>query len=373
MAQERKILVVKIGTSTLIGSDGALDRSYLDALALQVAAVRDAGWSPIVVTSGAIGCGLEVLGQRERPSDMPSLQAAASVGQVELSSAYATAFGKVGATTSLILLTRHDTASRSAYLHARDALLRLVDMGIVPIVNENDATSVEQIRFGDNDTLAALVACLVRASLCVIFSDIDGLYDGSPTDAASKLIPFVERITPDILAVAGGTGSSLGSGGMLTKVRAARVLMVAGIPMVVCHGRAQGALKRLIDGEAVGTRFEASTVPHEITNYKLWIALGDTAKGSLVVDNGARGALVNRGSSLLAVGVKSVSGGFHAGDIVDIIDGEGHLFARGKVRASSDEVSLAAGHSQSQLQANSVLSHLGKHELIHRDELVVFE
>lgn len=373
MADANKILVVKIGTSTLIGKDGSLDRAYLDGLAHQLAAVRNAGWAPIVVTSGAIGCGLEVLGIDKRPTDIPSLQAAASVGQVELSTAYAQAFERVGLTTSLVLLTRHDTASRSAYLHARDAFLRLIELGVVPIVNENDATSVEQIRFGDNDTLAALVACLVRASLCVIFSDIDGLYDGNPNLPESNLITHVERITPDILAVAGGTGSSLGSGGMLTKVRAARVLMIAGIPMVICHGRAEDALVHIVSGEKVGTRFAAAGVPHEITNYKLWIALGDTAKGALTVDGGARGALVGKGSSLLAVGVVGVSGSFDAGDIVDVVDTEGNLVARGKVQASSDEVALAAGHSQTALLGNSVLAHLGSHELIHRDEMVVFE
>lgn len=373
MNAQRKILVVKIGTSTLIGSEGGLDRAYLDALAAQLSQVREAGWAPIVVTSGAIGCGLEVLGIHERPTDIPSLQAAASVGQVELSSAYAEAFSRFGLTSSLVLLTRHDTASRNAYLHARDALARLVELGVVPIVNENDATSVEQIRFGDNDTLSALVACLVKARLCVIFSDVDGLFNGNPSDPASQLIERVERITPEVFSVAGGVGSKLGSGGMITKIRAARVLMTAGIPLVVCHGRADNALQRLVAGEAIGTRFESDAVPHEITNYKLWIALGDTPRGSVIVDAGAKQALLAKGSSLLAVGVKGVVGAFDAGDIVDVQDEEGYLFARGKVQASSDEVSLASGKTQSDLKRNSVLSHLGQHELIHRDEMVVFE
>lgn len=373
MTGSKKILIVKIGTSTLVGADGVLDRAYLDSLATQLRSVIDAGWAPIVVTSGAIGCGLEALGLTERPTDMPSLQAAASTGQVVLSSAYAAALAKVGLTSSLVLLTRHDTASRSAYLHARDALVRLVELGVVPIINENDTTSVEQIRFGDNDTLAALVACLVRAHLCVIFSDIDGLYDGDPAKPESKLIEKVERITPDIMAVAGGTGSTLGSGGMATKVQAARVLMIAGIPLVICQGRAEAALPRLVAGESLGTRFAAAGVPHEITNYKLWIALGDTARGSLIVDEGARAALTERGSSLLAVGVTGTAGTFAAGDMVDVLDTSGYLIARGKVQASSDEVALAAGKAQTELKQNSVLAHLGEHELIHRDEMVVFE
>ena len=373
MTDGQKILVVKIGTSTLVNESGALDRDYLDKLANQLRHVVDAGWAPIVVTSGAIGCGLEALGIQERPSDMPSLQAAASTGQVVLSSAYAAALEKVELTSSLVLLTRHDTASRSAYLHARDALLRLVELGVVPIVNENDTTSVEQIRFGDNDTLAALVACLVRAQFCVIFSDIDGLYDGNPSAEGSKLIEQVERITPDIMAVAGGTGSTLGSGGMATKVQAARALMIAGIPLVICHGRAEDALPRLVAGEALGTRFASANVPHEITNFKLWIALGNTPNGSLIADDGACRALTKGGSSLLAVGVTGVSGTFEAGDIVDVLNSSGYLIARGRIQAGSDEVVLAAGKSQGELKDNSVLAHLGEHELIHRDEMVVFE
>lgn len=373
METQRKILVVKIGTSTLVGSGTPYDEGFLQSLAAQLAAVREAGWAPIVVTSGAIGCGLEALGINKRPADMPSLQAAASVGQGVLVSAYGAALEAAGIKSSLVLLTRHDTASRSAYLHARDALLRLVDFGVVPIVNENDTTSVEEIRFGDNDTLAALVSCLVKAELCVIFSDIEGLYDRSPHEEGAQLLSLVQRITPEIMSVAGGTGSSLGSGGMQTKVSAARVLMAAGIPLVVCHGRAEGALPRLIAGEALGTRFAAASTPHEITNYKLWIALGDSPHGSLVVDAGARLALVERGSSLLAVGVTNVQGSFNAGDIVDILDASGYLIARGKVQASSDEVALAAGKAQAELKDNMVLSHLGEHELVHRDEMVVFE
>lgn len=370
---DMKIVVVKIGTSTIIGKDTAYDQGFLNSLAAQLAEVRQQGWSPVVVTSGAIGCGLEELGIRERPNDIPSLQAAASVGMGVLMTAYAKAFSHVGMKAAEVLLTRHDTANRSAYLHARDALLRLLELGVVPIVNENDTTSVEQIRIGDNDTLAALVSCLVKAQLCVIFSDVEGLFNGNPADPSSQLVSLVQRITPDVLSVAGGTGTTVGSGGMLTKVKAARVLMIAGIPMVICHGRTADALPRLVAVESIGTRFEAGQVAHEITNYKLWIALGDAVKGSLTIDDGAKRALVERGSSLLAVGVSGVSGSFEAGDIVDINDTDANLVARGKVQASSDEVALAAGLSQTELQNNRVLSHLGAHELIHRDELVVFE
>ena len=203
----------------------------------------------------------------------------------------------------------------------------------MPIINENDTISVEQIRVGDNDTPAALVSCLIKADLCVIFSDIEGLYTANPfIDPSAHLISEVEKITPEIMAIAGGVTSKVGSGGMITKIRAARVLMVAGIEMIICHGRLENNLIKIISGEPVGTVFTPLST-HDITPRKLWIALGDTAKGSLVVDNGAKQALISKGSSLLAVGVCGLEGSFVPGDIVDIKDKNDHLFARGKAGA----------------------------------------
>ena len=374
MARASRTLVVKIGSSTLIDKKGRLDRQYLHNLARQLEELREMGWAPIVVSSGAIAVGLNELGIKERPHDVPSLQAAASVGQGVLSTAYAEIFEEYGMLTSVVLLTRHDTASRHAYLHARDALNRLLDFGVVPIVNENDTTSVEEIKFGDNDTLSAIVACLVKADHSVIFSDVKGLYDANPNDnPQAKLISRVDRVTEDIMGVAGGVGSKVGSGGMVTKIRAARVLMVAGIPLTVCEGHEPDALVRIAKGEPVGTLFSASFKPHEITGYKLWIALGDSAKGSIVVDDGAKMALKDRGKSLLCVGVSSVQGFFEAGDIVDIRDLSGHLFARGKVNASADEIDLARGYSTQQMRRNRLLAGMADKPIIHRDELVVFD
>ena len=374
MARASRTLVVKIGSSTLIDKKGRLDRQYLHNLARQLEELREMGWAPIVVSSGAIAVGLNELGIKERPHDVPSLQAAASVGQGVLSAAYAEIFEEYGMLTSVVLLTRHDTASRHAYLHARDALNRLLDFGVVPIVNENDTTSVEEIKFGDNDTLSAIVACLVKADHSVIFSDVKGLYDANPNDnPQAKLISRVDRVTEDIMGVAGGVGSKVGSGGMVTKIRAARVLMVAGIPLTVCEGHEPDALVRIAKGEPVGTLFSASFKPHEITGYKLWIALGDSAKGSIVVDDGAKMALKERGKSLLCVGVSSIQGFFEAGDIVDIRDLSGHLFARGKVNASADEIDLARGYSTQQMRRNRLLAGMADKPIIHRDELVVFD
>ena len=367
-------LVIKIGSSTLTTSESSIDYEYLAALAYQIAKVRAAGWQPVIVTSAAIACGLEALGIQKRPSDMPSLQAAASVGQSALATAYAEAFAAHGIVTSTVLITRRDTADRHAYLHARNTLLRLLELGVVPIINENDTIAVEQIKFGDNDTLAALAACLIDADLMVILSDIDGLYDGNPnTNPDAKLIPHVESIGPEILAVAGGAGSTVGSGGMITKIKAARVLMVAGIPMIICYGRQPHVVEDAAAGKAVGTRFSALEKPHEITPRKLWIALGDSARGAVVVDEGAKSALIGHGKSLLCVGVAGVEGRFEAGDIVDIKDLAGHLFARGRAAFSADEVELACGKTREVLERNRLLAALTQRPLVHRDELVVFE
>ncbi|MCI8425428.1 MAG: glutamate 5-kinase [Adlercreutzia sp.] len=375
MAEEgRRRLVVKIGSATLTTSESSIDYGFLDELADQLARVREAGWDVVVVTSAAIACGLEALGIAKRPSDMPSLQAAASVGQSALSTAYAEAFGKRDMLTSVVLLTRRDTADRTAYLHARDTLSRLLELSVVPIVNENDTVSVEQIRFGDNDTLAALVACLIDADLMVILSDIDGLYTANPLiDPEAKLIPRVDRVGRDILAAAGGAVSGVGSGGMITKIKAARVLMAAGIPMVICQGRTPNCIVDAAAGEAVGTLFTAPERPHEITPKKLWIALGDAVHGTIVVDDGARDALVERGKSLLSVGVAVVTGDFGYDDIVDVADSSGHVFGRGRAAAASDLLKLAVGKSREAVASNAILAVLADKPVIHRDELVLFE
>ncbi|MCI8367247.1 MAG: glutamate 5-kinase [Eggerthellaceae bacterium] len=373
-AARRRRLVVKIGSSTLTTSESSIDYGFLDDLAAQLAAVRDAGWDVVVVTSAAIACGLEALGIPKRPTDMPSLQAAASVGQSALSTAYSQAFGARDMLTSVVLLTRRDTADRTAYLHARDTLNRLLELSVVPVVNENDTVSVEQIRFGDNDTLAALVACLVDANLVVILSDIDGMYTANPqSDPSAALIPEIDRIGREVLAAAGGAGSTVGSGGMITKIKAARVLMAAGIPMVICHGRRPNCIVDAAAGQSVGTLFVAPERPHEISAKKLWIALGDSTRGTVTVDGGARDALVRHGSSLLAVGVRGVEGSFEYDDIVDVADETGHVFGRGRASVGSDLLELAIGRSREEMEANSLLALLADRPVIHRDELVLFE
>lgn len=366
-------MVVKIGSSTLVGQGGALRRDFIADLAFQAHELYLLGWDLVVVSSGAIACGAPLLGFERRPTDMPSLQACASVGQCVLSSVYDEEFRAVDMLTSLVLLTRHDTARRSSYLHARDALTRLLELGVVPVVNENDTTTVDEIKFGDNDTLAALVSCLVSADLCVTLSDIDGLYTANPSlDPTAEFIPRVDKIDAAIIGSAGDSSSAVGTGGMITKIRASRILMTAGIESVICSGAEERPLVRLARGEQVGTRFVSPASRLEIAPRKLWIALGDSSHGAVTVDAGAAKALVERGGSLLPVGITAVEGTFGAGDILDVLDADGLTLARGIAEADSDTLSLAAGRRQEDIAGNRLLSTLADKPAIHRDNLIVF-
>lgn len=373
MPAAAKTMVVKIGSSTVTEPGTGVNRPFIARLAHEAVELRSLGWNLVVVSSGAIACGAPVLGFSTRPADMPSLQACASVGQCVLSAAYDEEFRACGLATSLVLLTRHDTARRQSYLHARDALTRLVELGVVPVVNENDTVSVDEIRFGDNDTLAALVACLVSADLCVTLSDIEGLYTANPSiDPNARFVPRVEKIDAAIIASAGDSSSAVGTGGMITKIRSSRILMTAGIPSVICSGADEGALARLARGEQVGTLFVPPHACTDIAPRKLWIALGDAAHGSVTVDDGAARALVERGSSLLPVGIAAVEGQFKAGDVLDVRDAGGFVLARGIAEAGSDELQLAAGRQQREIAGNHLLQALAGRPAIHRDNLIVF-
>lgn len=374
MANDFKTMVVKIGSSTVVGEDGRIDRAFISNLARQAAELRRLGWNLVVVSSGAMACGYPILGFSTKPKgDLPSLQACASAGQCILSAAYDEEFHAHDILTSLVLLTRHDTARRSSYLHARDALLRLVELGVVPVVNENDTVSVAEIKFGDNDTLAALVSCLVSADMCVTLSDIDGLYTANPSvDPDARFIPRVEKIDAKIIGSAGDSSTSVGTGGMITKIRASRILMTAGIESVICSGSEPDALVRIARGESVGTLFVPPVKHLDIAPRKLWIALGDKAHGSVTVDDGAAHALTDNGSSLLAVGIRKVEGSFATGDILDVKDANGMVVARGIAEADSDTLELAAGRRQEEIESNRLLAQLAGKPAIHRDNLIVF-
>lgn len=361
-------IVIKVGSSTLSDPSGGLDRAYVQDLAGQVAAVRDGGRQVCLVSSGAIAAGLEALGFTARPTDIPSLQAAASVGQVLLLEMYAALFASHGVPIGQVLLTRHDTAHRQAYLHARDTLERLLGMGVVPVVNENDTVAVEEIRFGDNDTLAALVATMIKADLVILLTDIEGLYDADPRHAEeAQLLAHVDELSDEVLAAAGGSSSVVGSGGMATKLEAAKVLMKAGIPSVVCDGRRDNVVIDAVAGRPVGTFFAGGAAT--VSARKLWIALGRRPSGEVVVDDGARDALCLRGKSLLPIGVVSVSGSFGAGDAIVLKDRAGRVIARGLSSLSSADIERVKGLSSARIATD--VPEVGGVEVVHRDHLVI--
>ena len=259
----RRRLVVKIGSSTLTTSESSIDYDYLDSLSAQIADLREEGWDVVIVSSGAIASGLEALGIKERPKDMPHLQAAASVGQSALSAAYAKAFARFDITTSLVLLTRRDTADREAYLHARDTLSTLLEMSVVPIVNENDSVATDEIEFGDNDTLSAIVAAIAKADLLVLLSDIDGLYTDDPNvNPGAEFISYVESISDEMIEMAKGSSTSYGTGGMSAKIYAAGIANDAGTDMAIINGENMENVNLLMEGEPIGTVFKAHKTRH---------------------------------------------------------------------------------------------------------------
>ncbi len=363
-----KRIVVKVGTSTLTGADGRVDHAWLADLARQTAALRSAGNDVVIVSSGAIAAGVEALGLSRRPVELTGLQAAAAVGQVRLIGTYDEIMAAQDVRIAQVLLTRHDTGHRQAYVFACRTLDRLLKMGIVPVVNENDTTAVEEIRFGDNDTLAALVGVMVRADLVVLLSDIDGLYDHDPGDDDSAvLLKRVDKLTDDVLAAAGGSGSSFGTGGMTTKLDAARILMKAGIPMVVCDGHRPDVLLDAFAGKPVGTYFAGGE--GEVEARKLWIAFAQHPQGTIIVDAGARDALCLRGTSLLPAGVVGVEGRFAQGAPVSIADEAGVELARGLSDFASEDLERAKGHTSSEIA--TIEPALAGRVVVHRDQLVI--
>jgi glutamate 5-kinase len=367
MARAKRI-VVKVGTSTLTGADGRIGRDWLRSFAGQIAALRGEGAQVVVVSSGAISAGVEALGMSARPTELTGLQATAAIGQVRLIGQYAELLAERGAHVAQVLLTRHDTSHRQAYVFACRTLERLLDMGVVPVVNENDTTAVEEIRFGDNDTLAALVGVMVHADLVVLLTDIEGLYDADPRAVEhAALLEHVDELTDEMLAAAGGAGSDAGSGGMVTKLEAARILMKAGIPMVICDGGRESVLVDAFHGEPVGTYFAGGE--GEVEARKLWIAFALNPKGSVVVDAGATDALCLRGKSLLPAGVVRVEGVFQVGDPVAIVDANGRQVARGLAGVSSTDLDRIKGLKSADI--GSLAPELEGHEVVHRDRLVI--
>jgi glutamate 5-kinase len=366
-----KRIVVKVGTGTLTDRDGRFDPANCARLAADLAEVAR-GHGVVLVSSGAVAVGAGRLGlvrQKGRPWDIPTKQAAAAVGQPHLMAAWGDAFGAHGLTVAQVLLTADDLASRTRFLNARRTFERLLAEGVVPVVNENDTVAVEEIKVGDNDTLAGLVAGCVEADLVVMLTDVEGLYDRSPAEPGAALLHDVPRVTAEVERMAGGAGSERSVGGMVTKVKAARRLAAQGVTTALLSGRRPRALHALLAGERVGTVFARGE--DRLTARKGWLAAAARRKGVILVDAGARRALVESGKSLLPSGVRNVQGSFKVGDAVDIAVDPARPFARGLAGYGADEVRRIAGLKSSEIERALGYKYLD--EVVHRDDLVLLD
>ncbi len=367
MSAARRV-VVKVGTSAITHAAGGLHFGHLERLVRQLVDIVADGRQLVLVSSGAIGAGMGRLGLRQRPRTLPEKQAVAAVGQGVLMQAYEKLFGEYGHIVAQVLLTREDMMARSRYLNSRQTLLTLLHMRVIPIVNENDTVAVDEIRFGDNDTLSALVASLVDADLLIILSDVDGLYARDPRrDPEAPLVPLVRHIDPVLEAAAGGPGTTRGSGGMRTKLQAARVAARAGIPLVIANSARPQVLQEILAGAPVGTLFLPDG--KRLAGRKRWLAFYQRPKGELVVDEGAIRALREEGKSLLPAGVQALSGQFQRGDLVRVVDPQGQEVARGLVNYSALELARIRGLSSREVAAS--LGPGADEEVIHRDNLVL--
>ena len=361
-------MVLKVGTTTLMGPAGP-DMAVMGRLADVLAALVAARNRVVLVTSGAVGTGRWRLGM-PRPRSIPEKQAAAAVGQGILMGLYERVLSERGLTSAQLLLTRADLGDRQRYVNASNTLgvLLAAPSPVVPIVNENDSVAVDELKIGDNDTLSALVASLVHADALFILSDIDGLYDADPrSNPDARRLTRVEAITPSIEALAGGSGSDLGTGGMATKVAAAKIATSCGIPLVLLHGRHPEQVLASLRGEEVGTTFVAGA--NRLEGRKRWLAFGGTPAGKLTLDPGAIRAVREQGKSLLPAGIRKVAGEFGAGDLVSLHDDEGSEVARGLVNYGSVELVRIRGHHSAEIE--QVLGYKHYDEAIHRNNMVM--
>ncbi|HEX8537839.1 MAG TPA: glutamate 5-kinase [Cystobacter sp.] len=360
-------VVVKIGTNALTHATGRFNRAHFDALSEDLLWAAQ-GRELVVVSSGAIALGVERLGLPARPKDIPGKQACAAVGQSRLMRAYEEAFDRADRRVAQILLTHGDVQDRRRYLNVKHALERLLEAQVVPIINENDTVSVDELKFGDNDTLAGLVAGGVEADALIILSDVEGLFTADPRkNPDARMLAQVDAVTPELLALAGGSGSQVGTGGMTTKVRAAARAAESGVRCVITSGAVPGRLRAVLSGEPVGTLFESSGSRRSART--AWIAHALKPKGRLLVDAGAREAVTTGKRSLLPSGIRSVEGDFGRGDPVDLVDAQGQVFARGLSSYDDGELRRIAGLKSTDIE--SVLGYRYLDEAVHRDDLAV--
>ncbi len=367
---KKKRIVVKVGTSSLTYDNGKVNFRYMDHLARQLSDLKNRGLEVILVTSGAIGVGLPVLGFKEKPTFLPYKQACAAVGQGVLMNMYEHLFHEYGQIVAQLLFTKGDAVNSKRYLHMRGTLQALLELGAIPIVNENDAVSADEIKIGDNDTLSAIVASVAEADLLIILSDIQGLYDKDPKNHPdAQLIHTVPEFTRELFAIAGGAGTARGTGGMYTKIQAAEICVHSGIDMIIAKSDEADVLERIMDGEEIGTLFCGENVHPQLK--KRDIIIGTAVKGKIFVDEGCKQALLENGSSLLPVGIVDVEGNFLEGDTVAVYYNNQEL-ARGISHYSASDVSLIKG-----LRTEKLTEALGTaapyDTVIHRDNLLIMK
>lgn len=366
-----KKMVVKIGSSSLTLKKGGLDRANIGKFVKEVSSLVKRGIEVIIVTSGAIAAGLEDLNISKKPDEITLLQAAASIGQVELMKLYRDFFSENDSKIGQILLTQEDTTRREQYLNIKNTIRNLIDLGVIPLINENDSVAVDEIKFGDNDELAAMVSVLAEVDVLVILTDIEGMYDRNPvTDRDAKLISYIDRIDKNIESAAGGIGSTYGIGGMESKIKAAKICSFSGIKTIIANSRRKNVLDDILEGKNVGTFFAPQAVK-KVKSIKKWIAFGMRTKGSIIIDRGAEEAVFNKGKSILPVGVLKVRGKFNKGDTLEVFSMDNKLIAKGISNFSSDDILKIKGKNQ-----KKILSEFDDDmcsEVIHRDCLVVFK
>ena len=362
-------IVIKIGSGVLTSPDrSGLDDTVIEEITRQVSTLHKSGHEMILVSSGAIAAGVKELNLKKTPVDIPHKQAAAAIGQSRLIGKYERHFKREGLNVAQILLTHDDLSNRIRYLNAKNTILTILSYKVIPIINENDTVAVDEIKFGDNDTLSAMVANLIEADLLIILSDVKGLYSADPKlDPAAELVPVVEKITNEIEVMAGDSRSATGVGGMVTKIQAAKRMSHSGIPTVIVDGKVNGIIEAIVKGEDVGTLF----LPEEdkLGSKKYWIAYTLKSKGKIKVDDGAKNVLIADGKSLLPSGVVEIEGKFKSGDMVSCIDSRNREFARGLINYSSTELKKIRGKHSSEFE--EILGYKMVDEAIHRDNLVI--
>ncbi len=375
MQEERRALlkakriVVKVGTSTITYPDGKRNFSRIDRLAREMADLQNQGKEMILVSSGAVAVGVDRLGLPGKPATIPGKQAAAAVGQGVLMHTYEKLFAEYGQIVAQVLLTKAESVDRQRYTNSRNTFMALLKQRVIPIVNENDVIALDELKIGDNDNMSALVAGIIDADLVIILSDVDGLYEANPqTHPEAKLVSLVTEITPEIEASAGGVGSLRGTGGMATKIQAAKAATSSGINLVIAGGNVKDGLSRILAGEEVGTLFVSRE--NRLQFRKRWLAFGARIQGGITVDPGCVKALHKAGGcSILPAGITKVQGSFDPGSTISVLDEGGRELARGLVHYSASELDLIKGCKSSEIEP--ILGHKNFDEVIHRDDLVI--